>query len=307
MDLGDGTAPLDESFAETVAFSGRIFQKYALKNDVYFAPIDEDEIERLELMHATLRGVFDNRLLFPPILSPRRILDCGCGAGGWAVEVARKFPKCEVLGIDVSPHMVPDDTPNNLEIQIDDLNKKFTFPPDHFDLVHSQMVVGGIHADRWRNYIGDILRVLQPGGWCQTVEIYYNAQSDNGRLERDHALSKWSSLYLGALHPRKDPRAPMQIPNWMRSAGFTDVESRLLTMPMCAWPKAARDHAIGEANGENVARLLRSLALYPFTQMKGMTKEDFEALIEQAIAEAHDPSFKAYFPLYVCIGRKPQR
>jgi hypothetical protein len=44
------------------------------------------------------------------------------------------------------------------------------------------MMAGGIHADRWMNYLGDILRILRPGGWCQMVEIYFNAQSDNGTL-----------------------------------------------------------------------------------------------------------------------------
>jgi hypothetical protein len=28
----------------------------------------------------------------------------------------------------------------------------------------------------------DILKVLKPGGWCQMVEIYFMAQSDNGSL-----------------------------------------------------------------------------------------------------------------------------
>lgn len=46
------------------------------------------------------------------------------------------------------------------------------------------MMAGGIHANRWRSYVQDILRVLRPGGWCQMVEIYFNAQSDNGTLER---------------------------------------------------------------------------------------------------------------------------
>ncbi|KAM4060401.1 methyltransferase [Hirsutella rhossiliensis] len=286
MDPEDGTVPLDESYAETVDLLGRTYQKYALTNGTYFAPIDEEEISRLELMHSVLCRVFDDRLIFPPVGSPSRILECGCGAGDWAVDVARRFPDCEVLGIDLSPHMIPDDLPPNLEIQIDDLNGRFTFSPDQFDVVHSQMMAGG---------------------WCQMVEIYFNAQSDNGTLERDHGLSRWSSQYLNTLHPHKDPRAALQLPGWMRSAGFTEVESRLLTLPMCAWPSETRERNIGAANSENVAQLLRSLALYPFTRLRGMSIEDFDSLVEQARREARDPSFKAYFPLYVCIGRKPQR
>jgi ubiquinone/menaquinone biosynthesis C-methylase UbiE len=59
---------------------------------------------------------------------------------------------------------------------------RFTFSSNHFDLVHSQIMAGGIHADRWRSYFRDIFRVLRPGGWAQMIEIYFNAQSDNGTL-----------------------------------------------------------------------------------------------------------------------------
>ncbi|KAL7816620.1 hypothetical protein V8C26DRAFT_400011 [Trichoderma gracile] len=38
------------------------------------------------------------------------------------------------------------------------------------------------------------------------------------------------------MHPQKDPRAALRLKDWMRNAGFTDIESRLLTLPMCPWP-----------------------------------------------------------------------
>jgi len=50
------------------------------------------------------------------------------------------------------------------------------------------MMAGGINADRWQQYIQDIHRVLRPGGWCQMVEIYWNAQSDNGSLTPGRAV-----------------------------------------------------------------------------------------------------------------------
>lgn len=178
--------------------------------------------------------------------------------------------------------MFPDQYPPNFDPQVDDLNgrfaspaalsakkirtnaerrliSRFTFPSNHFDLVHSQMMAGGIHSNRWRQYVDDIFRVTRPGGWCQMVEIYFNAQSDNGTLthgrltltvldirrerrsadERtlaDHALRKWSRRYLRSVQPYKDPRAPLQMEAMLRSAGFQDVETRVLNLPMCAWP-----------------------------------------------------------------------
>ena len=55
------------------------------------------------------------------------------------------------------------------------------------------MVSGGIHASRWRSYLLDIFRVLRPGGWCQMVEIYLNAQSDNGSLTPGKLLHTYAS------------------------------------------------------------------------------------------------------------------
>lgn len=50
----------------------------------------------MELMHSVLSKVFDDRLIFPPVHAPERILDCGCGACDWAVDVAEHFPDSEV-------------------------------------------------------------------------------------------------------------------------------------------------------------------------------------------------------------------
>ncbi len=189
-------------------------------------------------------------------------------------------------------------------------------------------MAGGIHANRWREYVREIHRVLRPGGWCQLVEIYFNAQSDNGslthsellrrqralrrggrgwgergRLEEltgmfsaDHSLRRWSRRYLESMQPYKDPRAPLHLERLVRNAGFVDVETRLLPLPLSAWSTGrlsvptlacvcelrpqprlmgrtdAREHDIGAANRENVRRLLSSLAIYPFTENLGWVR-----------------------------------
>lgn len=48
--------------------------------------------------------------------------------------------------------------------------------------------------------MADILRVLRPGGWCQMVEIYFNAQSDNGTLTDSKRISwrRWSMDFIKA-------------------------------------------------------------------------------------------------------------
>jgi len=307
MEPESAMVPLDDVYLETEEHHNRMFQSYALNNQSYFAPTDEDEIEREVIFHRVLNIVFDNRLVFPPLNRLRRVLDCGYGIGQWPIEVALQHPRCEVIGVDINPAMTPAETPENLSLQVDDLNARFTFPNHHFDLVHSQMVASGIHADRWVQYLRDMFRVIRPGGWCQMVEMYYNVQSDNGNLTDDHALRQWSANYLQSMEGLKDLRVPLRLQSLMRDAGFIDVESRMIQLPTCGWPTEQRDNAIGVANRENVQRLLSSAAMYPFTEKLGMPVQDVQLLVAQARQEADDRTLKAYFPLYVCIGRKSRR
>ncbi|KAK7956865.1 uncharacterized protein PG986_006087, partial [Apiospora aurea] len=127
-----------------------------------------------------------------------------------------------------------------------------------FDLVHSRLLAGGINAGRWPSYLRDLYRVLVPGGWVQMVEIYFNAQSDGGHLSDrkpvqgretntyshiDHALSHWSRHYLSAMEQAgKDPRAGLKLEHWMREAGFTRMEMREVTLPMCGWSHGKNLH-----------------------------------------------------------------
>ncbi|KAH8775734.1 UMTA methyltransferase [Hyaloscypha sp. PMI_1271] len=300
----EGTQPLDQSFLETTIYHNRVFQSYAINNFAYLVPIDEEEEERLHIMHNVFSIIFEQRLIFAPINRPRRVLDLGHGTGSWALEVAELHSRCEVIGIDICPTMQPPEMPANLYLQVDDVNRTLSFNAHHFDLVQSRMMAGAVHTNRWAQYMRDMLRVTRPGGWCQMIELYYNFQSDNGTLTPEHALSQWSARYLESMAGLKDLRQATRLPNLMRDAGFVDVESRMIPLPTCGWGTEPRDNEIGTTNRENIQRMLNSLAIFPFTERLNIPIQDVHLLIAQARVEADNPAFKAYLPLYVCIGRK---
>ncbi|KAB8235331.1 S-adenosyl-L-methionine-dependent methyltransferase [Aspergillus alliaceus] len=291
------TEALDDEYLDTVTIQGREFQKFSIDHQIFFEPVDEEEAERLELQHQVFSKVFDNRLIFPPIPRPRKVLDCGYGTASWAIEAAERHPECEVIGLDIFPYMNPDEIPENLWLQVDDLNRPFTFPPNHFDLVHSRLLATGINRDRWPSYIRDIKRVLKPGGWVQLVEIYFNVQSDNGSITEQHALRRWSTQLMGSLEGVKDLRVGTRLRNLLTAAGLTEVDARMIPLPLSAWSTDPRMRDIGAMNIENVKKLLPALGLYPFTQHLRMPPQQFAELIAQAQEEADTPSLKAYFPL----------
>lgn len=56
-----------------------------------------------------------------------------------------------------------------------------------------------------------------------------------------------------------------------------------------------RERSIGQANQENIHRLLSSLAIYPLTERLGMSFQDVQLLIAQARNEASNPAFKVNY------------
>ncbi|KAJ5484044.1 hypothetical protein N7539_005840 [Penicillium diatomitis] len=328
-DPDEETVELDRKFLDLITVQGREFQRHSIENHIYFGPIDGEEAHFLDTQQWLFQKIFDGRLIFPPLHRLQRILDCGHGAASWAIEVAEQYPDSEVIGVDIAPHMSPDSMPENLWLQIDDLNRPFTFPANHFDLVHSRLLASGIDRSRWPSYIRDIVRyermsiivpgaqinlprltflsrVLRPGGWVQTVEMYFNVQSDNGSLTDRHALRRWSTQYMRSLEDRKDLRIGARLNDLFSQAGLLEVETKMIPLPLTDWSSDPRMRELGRHTGESIGDLLVSLSLYPLTQRLHMSAETFDALMEQAREEAKDHSLKAYFPLYVCIGRKPQ-
>ncbi|EOD47288.1 Methyltransferase type 11 [Neofusicoccum parvum] len=276
------TESVSGEFFEIVELHDREFQKFSIDNEIYCVPVDTEEEERLESQHQILRYLFDNRLFFPPIQYPTKVLDCGFGRGNWALDMAQMYPDSEVTGIDVYPtNELPDDQPDNLEIEAWDLNQPLTptYKPNEYDLIHSRLVAPGIKRDRWRGYIRDIVRLLKRGGWVQMAEFYYIIQSDSGMLTDDHALMQWSNGYRYTMERDRDPR---------------EVTYR---MPIGGWSTDPKLQWVGQQNLDNIGTMLDSLAIWPFTERMGWSKEQVAALTQRARAEAADLRLKLYIPL----------
>ena len=67
------------------------------------------------------------------------------------------------------------------------------------------------------------------------VECYYMCQSDNGSITDSHPLRRWSRNYIRSLEGIKDPRAPQRLHTLVSTAGFVEIEHRMIPMPLCGW------------------------------------------------------------------------
>ena len=95
---------------------------YCLRNTGYGMPIDEEELDRIDLKHRLYTILLGEELYLAPIGdNPQQVLDLGTGSGMiwpysraysapdllylgiWAMDIADKFPSAEVLGVDLAP------------------------------------------------------------------------------------------------------------------------------------------------------------------------------------------------------------
>jgi len=149
-----------------------IYRHQGLVTDLYPTLNDNEELIRLDTLHALMRSLFGRNVIAPiGPLEPNNILDIGAGSGAWALEVAQEYPDTQVIGMDLSP-IQRQDVPPNCKFMIGDLTKDLVeFHNGSFDLVHSRLVMAGIREDQWSGYINEIFRILKPGtGWAQSAE-----------------------------------------------------------------------------------------------------------------------------------------
>lgn len=97
------------------------------------------------------------------------VLDLGCGIGLYGAYLAGKFRSLN--GIDVSKKCVDVAQENNPDVnyQVYD-GENIPFENDSLDVVYVITVMHHIPVNQWGNIVGEINRVLRPGGLCVIFE-----------------------------------------------------------------------------------------------------------------------------------------
>src|SRR5437763_617458 len=73
-----------------------------------------------------------------------RVLDIGCGTGGWLIETAQTYPRMALVGIDISQRMIKyaraqakaSYVNSRIEFHVMDALRTLKFPAASFDLVN---------------------------------------------------------------------------------------------------------------------------------------------------------------------------
>jgi SAM-dependent methyltransferase len=107
---------------------------------------------------------------------PARILDVACGTGESTLAWRRRFPKAEIVAIDVSPFMLAvaeRKLARDPRIEVRCLNaESLPFPDGSFDLVTASLLFHELPRDVSPLVLSEMRRVCRQGGEIAVMEPY---------------------------------------------------------------------------------------------------------------------------------------
>lgn len=157
---------------------------------------NQQEMERVtiqdHMLTARMGGVLPEQ---PDPSIFHRVLDIGCGTGGWIIETAQAYPTMSLAGIDISPRMIEyahqqataHQVADRTEFHVMDALLILEFPPAYFDLVNLRLGSSFMRTWEWPKMLSEMQRVSRPGSIVRVTEAEIIHQTSSPAL-----LQLWS-------------------------------------------------------------------------------------------------------------------
>jgi hypothetical protein len=127
-------------------------------------------------------------------------------------------------------------------------------------------------------------------------EISMPVGNDDGTLTKDHAIYQWSQLMLEAT--RRIGQAtdkPLNYAQWLREAGFVNVQYVLYKWPSNTWPKDKKQKILGLWNLANTLDGLEGFTMAMFTRILGWKPEDVQVFLVKVREDTKNKAIHNYY------------
>ena len=267
---------------------------------------NRDEMTRLEIQDKLLTTGMGGVL--PEQADPsvfRRVLDVGCGTGGWLMEMARTFPAIErLVGGDISEKMVTyarsqaEHLGERVQFQTMDALRVLEFPAASFDLVNQRLGASWLRTWDWTKLLLEYQRVTRPGGIIRITEAAL-VESSSPALRKLCDLILQTCYNSGRFFARREDAVTQRLVLLMEMHGIEDIQTRHHTLVFHAGTSEHHHFC------EDMAHLFR--VSLPFFHKWTRVPSDYEQIYQQALIEMHQPDFVATWRLLTAWGVRPLR
>ncbi|MBA2682405.1 MAG: class I SAM-dependent methyltransferase, partial [Ktedonobacteraceae bacterium] len=209
-----------------------------------------------------------------------RILDIGCGPGGWILEAARLYPHMELTGIDISWRMIEyaraqaqaQKLTDGVEFRVMDALHPLEFPDAAFDLVNMRFGFSFLLVKDWPRLLRELLRVCRPGGVVRLTDGTIG-QSTSPTFNRINQMFL-CALYRSGHHPAEQVGMAHELAHLLSESGCQQVQTRDHPLELVA----------GTVGGQNFYQdMMYAMQTGKlFIQKWDCGTEEYDALYEQA-------------------------
>ncbi|CAG8590898.1 7700_t:CDS:2, partial [Ambispora gerdemannii] len=273
---------------------GRRFHN--ISNSGYFVPNDNEEVYRLNRYHEAIKEIWGGLFHSPveeKLRKGARVIDLGCGAGTWILDMAKQYPNSMFVGIDLSPIFPTEGLPLNVEFIEYNVLDGLPYKDASFDFIHQKFLTAAFTQAQWKEkVIPEITRLTRPDGWVEMIEGSGCLISDGNATKRiseairNFMTSKGMNYIIGEEIPRllEDTNA------------FSEIKYK------------KKDIVLGKKGGKAGEETLRfytdgfsSFRILLAANMNIMP-EHYDALVETISIEAEKTT--TYFRQYRICGQK---
>ncbi|KAI1624783.1 S-adenosyl-L-methionine-dependent methyltransferase, partial [Exophiala viscosa] len=282
----------------------RLYPQYGRHS--YGMPVDEAEMDRMDLQHRKYELVIGDRHFLAPIGDcPQSILDLATGTGIWALDVADMFPTASVLGVDIAP-IQPKWVAPNCQFEIDDIEDSWTYRMESFDFIHLRDPLYVVRD--WPKLMRQAYDHLKPGGWFELASVYPRAMCDDASMPESSMFKFICDRFIEASYGLGAPLdCCLHFAEYLRNAGFVDVAELIFKMPSSPWPKDRRLKKVGALEMTNLVEGASAFGLRVFSHAYGWTREETELAMVGFRKDVKNRNYHQYVRYYVVYGRKPER
>jgi predicted O-methyltransferase YrrM len=234
-----------------------------------------------------------------------RILDIGCGPGGWALDVAFAYPDKEVVGIDISQTMINYARArarvqglDNASFRVMDATQPLDFPSESFDLVNAR-TIGFFPKGVWPKLMQECMRVLRHGGTVRLTESEWGF-TNGPATEKLQGMFYKALLATGRSFTQDGRRhgITMMLAGFLRDVGCINIGQMAHVI----------DFSSGTGAHEgfyNDWKVVYKLSQPFFIGTAVTTQEEVDQAYDQMLVEMMQDDFRGIMYLLTAWGEKP--